>query len=94
MTDILCGKFEAIPNIRIAVRADQSIQGFCLYSCCFYFNWNQQSHGTDKDVGFVKKRILMSFFTAAFFEGASAASAPLVKNRRSGAASAPSRLHA
>lgn len=30
MTDVLCGKFEAIPNIGIAVRADQSIHGFAF----------------------------------------------------------------
>ena len=60
MTDVLCGKFEAISNIRIAVRADQGIHGFCLSGCCFYFHWNQQSHGADKDVGFVNTFIIFA----------------------------------
>ena len=60
MTDVLCGKFEAIPNIGRAVRADQSIHGFCLSGCCFYFHWNQRSHGTDKDVGFVKVSLIFA----------------------------------
>ena len=52
VTDILRRKFEAISNIGIAVRADQGIHGFCLSGCCFYFHWNQRSHGTDKEIGF------------------------------------------
>lgn len=58
VTDILRGKFEAISNIGRAVRADQGIHGLCLSGCCFYFHCNQRSHGTDKDVGFVKVSII------------------------------------
>ena len=52
MTDILCGKFEAISNIGIAVRADQSIQGFCFCAYGLDCYRNQRRHGTDKEIGF------------------------------------------
>ena len=58
MTDVLCGKYEAIPNIGIEVQADQSIHGFCLSGCCFYFHWNQRVMEQIKMFGFVKASII------------------------------------